>query len=260
MAHQRLRWEQMRQLLHLAWEASAIPDQKEMQQHLLAGLARILRADIVLFTSSSDRRRGGLGRVTEFMDHGLSTDDRSFLTASFDRTISHPGLSLLMERRDLFSLEGVVTAARQDLLPRSDWRSSAYFAEYVRPARLDEWIYSIRLGDGSGGVHGVSLHRRLGERRFDVEDRSLLHLFQLDLARRLLRPGLPPGAVEAGRRLQPRERQVLSRLLAGDAEKEIAVRLDLTPNTVHQYVKAVYRACGVSSRPQLLARYLGGPR
>jgi DNA-binding NarL/FixJ family response regulator len=41
--------------------------------------------------------------------------------------------------------------------------------------------------------------------------------------------------------LTPRMRQTLRRLLVGDQEKEIARRLNLSQNTVHVYVKALYR-------------------
>ena len=56
--------------------------------------------------------------------------------------------------------------------------------------------------------------------------------------------------------LTPRERQVLGFLLTGASEKEVAARLDISQQTVHAHIKALYRACGVSSRPQLMARWL----
>ena len=51
-------------------------------------------------------------------------------------------------------------------------------------------------------------------------------------------------------------RQTLERLLAGDSEKEIAVRLRLSPHTVHVYVKSLYRRFGVCSRGELFARFV----
>ena len=58
------------------------------------------------------------------------------------------------------------------------------------------------------------------------------------------------------RALSPRLRQTLERLLAGDSEKQIARHLGLSPHTVHVYVKALYRGFGVSSRGELLARFV----
>jgi hypothetical protein len=50
--------------------------------------------------------------------------------------------------------------------------------------------------------------------------------------------------------------QTLQYLLAGDSEKQIANRLRLSQHTVHVYVKALYRRHSVSSRGELLARFI----
>jgi DNA-binding CsgD family transcriptional regulator len=57
--------------------------------------------------------------------------------------------------------------------------------------------------------------------------------------------------------LSPRARQTLQHLLAGLSEKQIASRLRLSPNTVHHYVKSIHKHFGVSSRSELLARWVG---
>jgi hypothetical protein len=43
-------------------------------------------------------------------------------------------------------------------------------------------------------------------------------------------------------------------LLTGLSEKQIAAELELTPDSLHQYVKALYRTLGTSSRAELMAR------
>jgi DNA-binding NarL/FixJ family response regulator len=60
-------------------------------------------------------------------------------------------------------------------------------------------------------------------------------------------------------KLSPRVRQTLAGLLAGDSEKQIARRLELSPHTVHVYVKALYRGFAVSSRGELLAKFVRQP-
>ena len=59
--------------------------------------------------------------------------------------------------------------------------------------------------------------------------------------------------------LSPRHVETLQRLLEGDSEKQIAGRLKLSPHTVHVYVKALYRHFDVSSRGELLARFVSVP-
>lgn len=67
-----------------------------------------------------------------------------------------------------------------------------------------------------------------------------------------------PSALTAGLRLSPRLRQTLDRLLAGDSEKQIAVRLRISPHTVHVYAKQLHKRFGVASRGELLARFVRG--
>lgn len=59
--------------------------------------------------------------------------------------------------------------------------------------------------------------------------------------------------------LCPRQRQTLDRLLAGDSEKQIAIRLGVSQHTIHAYVKGLYRHFNVNSRGELLARFVSVP-
>jgi DNA-binding CsgD family transcriptional regulator len=74
--------------------------------------------------------------------------------------------------------------------------------------------------------------------------------------RLLLDPADDPLPAVSLAGLSNRQRQTLERLLAGDSEKQIAAALAVSPNTVHVYVKALYRHFAVSSRGELLARFV----
>jgi DNA-binding CsgD family transcriptional regulator len=58
------------------------------------------------------------------------------------------------------------------------------------------------------------------------------------------------------RNLSPRLEQVLSCLLRGDGEKEIAYTLTLSIHTVHCHVGTIYKAFDVHARSELLALFL----
>jgi DNA-binding NarL/FixJ family response regulator len=60
----------------------------------------------------------------------------------------------------------------------------------------------------------------------------------------------------AGEPLSRRQRQTLELLLSGNAEKQIATHLSISKNTVHVYVKSLYKRFGVCSRGELLARWV----
>lgn len=57
-------------------------------------------------------------------------------------------------------------------------------------------------------------------------------------------------------RLSPRVRQTLDRLLRGDSEKQVAIQLRLSQHTVHVHVKSLYRKLNVTTRGELLAKFV----
>ena len=57
-------------------------------------------------------------------------------------------------------------------------------------------------------------------------------------------------------RLPPRLRQTMRSLLAGDSEKQAAAKLGVSPHTVHVYVKSLYKRYQVSSRGELLSKWV----
>jgi DNA-binding NarL/FixJ family response regulator len=59
-----------------------------------------------------------------------------------------------------------------------------------------------------------------------------------------------------GAELSPRLRETLEFLLRGESEKQIAARMELSKHTVHEYVKALYKRFSVSTRAELLARWV----
>lgn len=56
--------------------------------------------------------------------------------------------------------------------------------------------------------------------------------------------------------LSPRLQQTLASLLAGNSEKQAAAKMGVSPHTVHVYVKTLYRRYNVSSRGELLAKWV----
>ncbi|MFI0367861.1 response regulator transcription factor [Actinomadura sp. 1N219] len=57
--------------------------------------------------------------------------------------------------------------------------------------------------------------------------------------------------------LTPKERAVIDHAVEGLATKQIARRLAMSPHTVNDHFKSIYRKIGVSARDELVARLLG---
>ena len=57
--------------------------------------------------------------------------------------------------------------------------------------------------------------------------------------------------------ITPKERVVLDQARRGLPAKQIATRLQLSPHTVNDHLKAIYRKTGVAGRDELLAGLSG---
>jgi DNA-binding NarL/FixJ family response regulator len=100
-------------------------------------------------------------------------------------------------------------------------------------------------------VVALSLHRAWGARAFSERERRLFDAFH----RACVFLHEPPHDLAPAmlRGLRPRLRDALRGLVRGLGEKQLAAELGLSPHTVHDYVKALYRHFGVQSRAELLA-------
>jgi DNA-binding CsgD family transcriptional regulator len=137
----------------------------------------------------------------------------------------------------------VFTSSNRDIVDRKVWDGSIWINEYVRPARVDHFLGSMRIV-GKTGI-GLGFMRQAGDKPFTVEDCEILHLLNL---------GVGPCFDHQSPRLTlaPRVRQTLDVLLTGATDKDIAATLRLSPHTVRQYVKVILRAYGASNRSQLI--------
>jgi DNA-binding CsgD family transcriptional regulator len=147
-----------------------------------------------------------------------------------------------------------LTRRRRQLADDRAWYASEAYCEYLRPSGMDDGMMSLVVV-ADGQAHGIALFRSPNERPFTEYDRRLLHLFHVELAPHLLTDLAPPGCDPVSS-LSPRLRGVLAGLLEGDSEQQLAIRLGLTRDTTHQYVKAVYRRFDVNSRAELMARWI----
>jgi len=96
----------------------------------------------------------------------------------------------------------------------------------------------VELADGSAGIlRGSSSYTQAG-------DRTLITVLELQRDRSEI-------SAEALAALTPRERDVARFVVDGLSDREIAQRLFLSPHTVSQYVKRIYRKLDVSSRVAL---------
>jgi DNA-binding CsgD family transcriptional regulator len=139
------------------------------------------------------------------------------------------------------------------------WRQHAGFVQVKTAARLaDGMISHYRTGPRGDRIVGVGMHRFGKAPRLRAAEVALVR-FAVGEVRRLVERGhlaLPP--VEGRPELPPRLKQVLDRLLLGEAPTRVARELRLSVWTVREHVQRLYRHYGVSSREELMARFVRG--
>lgn len=69
-----------------------------------------------------------------------------------------------------------------------------------------------------------------------------------------------PDVSQGLSQLSEAQRRVLDILLEGRSEKEVATQLEISPHTVHNHVKEIYKRMNVNSRPELLALFVRDSR
>jgi DNA-binding CsgD family transcriptional regulator len=243
-------------ILTLANEALEIGDRNAGIQHALAGICELLGADtsFLFVFDSPDIATPQLGVM-----HGYTPERAPQVLARYASL--GDGFDTLAQRvRAAYDGKAAVLARRrQELITDRDWYNSAYVNEFRREWGFDHSIYSIqRVGQQRVGM---SVNRAFGGAAFSAEDRALIEIFHLAISRAVSRPltgKYQPFSQACRASLAPRARETLDCLLRGASNKTIGEQLGLSPNTVHHYCKQVFRAFGVRSRGELIARWFAG--
>jgi DNA-binding CsgD family transcriptional regulator len=144
---------------------------------------------------------------------------------------------------------------RRQLIGDAAWYGSEQYNDYHRVSRIDDFIDSIYEDPAApGAVHVIGMYRAVGEAPFSARDSRKMLIFHDELRRKpatvLSRETAPRAA------MSPRMRQTLERLLQGNSEKQVARLLGISRPTAHQYVTALYRHFGVTSRSELMAQFV----
>jgi DNA-binding NarL/FixJ family response regulator len=107
---------------------------------------------------------------------------------------------------------------------------------------------ALRAGAVGYLLKGVSVVEIV--RAIRVVEAGGMHL-QTDMARRLLRDGSAPKSAQGG--LSAREREVLSLVARGHANKQIAHALGVTERTVKFHLTSIFNKLGADNRAQAVA-------
>lgn len=232
----------LRALLRLSHALHISADASARKEFLLSQLARLVGAgcalSMVLQVELPTRRHTPVSVVR----HGQGR-------------LRHPDERLLLQ-----CIRAADHAARATKPARGEqsaraWNRAGWVPARPRSPHLTHCLWCEPPECGARMVACLSVERPFEDRRpFDARERMLLDITHFEAS--WIYQGDVLLATRGGMSVSPRQRQVLDYLLAGHSEKQIADMLRLSPNTVHHHVKALHKHFGVSSRSELLARWL----
>lgn len=150
-------------------------------------------------------------------------------------------------------------AARRisDFTSDRQFRNLALYQEFYRRRGTN---YQLDIGvPVAGGLIVVALNRHQGD--FSDEEAGLADLLRPHIARAAVIAGAlsqplpsPPPAPDGSPHLTARQASIVRLVAAGQADRQIARSLGISIRTVHAHLQNIYRALGVSSRTEALAR------
>jgi DNA-binding CsgD family transcriptional regulator len=138
-------------------------------------------------------------------------------------------------------------------------RRTQYYRDLVKPAGGGHSLLCfLQL---RGRPQGMLMLGRESRMPFSGQDlarmRRLYPVLALAMASYGRDQPMPPEANLAERGLTPREREISRYLVLGYTNREIALALDTSPNTVRNQLASLFRKSEVSTRAELVGRLLG---
>jgi hypothetical protein len=131
-------------------------------------------------------------------------------------------------------------------------------AEAFPATAMGRYAFSVLPRAAAGTAHLLAVGRGQQDPAMTEREARIVRCLHQPIDR-LCHPA-DSAAASNPYQLPPYLQRLLPELLAGTGEKQIAAKLGYTFNTVHQYIRAIYRRLGVSSRAEFMARCLADVR
>ncbi|HEX4794098.1 MAG TPA: LuxR C-terminal-related transcriptional regulator [Humisphaera sp.] len=255
---QRLRLSDLRRVFDLVGEVVEIGrDPTAWRTHALRGAVKLTGGRVGLSMDMCGTAPGQQPMLVDPLDVGWEGDEASrrryYAYHESGEIREDPSAQAYFQQIQRTPLLSVL---RGQLVDDQTWYASPTVSEARRSGNVDDFICSS-CAIAPGALQGFILYRAWGAPYFEVRQRRLLRYFHLSLLRALRKSEALQHAPVELVDLPPRVEQTLELLLAGHSMKQVAYTLGLSPHTVNDYMKILYRRAGVNSRAELLGKYLG---
>jgi DNA-binding CsgD family transcriptional regulator len=243
----------VRAMVRLLGEVIAAPgDIRAKRRLLMDGLCELVGATSWAWCMAEfdpDKQPSFIG-----FEHG-GWDEQRF--AKYIEAMNHPDMEAVTRPSSVELKEKGMQLTRtlRQMDPPMLLENSAAGPYWAR-ADIGTLLISQRPMQG-GGISGVAVYRRLGQRHFNEREARIAHIILSEVSW-LHFHAFPDQQSQDITRLYPRHRTILNLLCEGWGRKAIADHLGISIHTVHGYVKEVFTHFRVHSQAELIARFTKG--
>lgn len=146
-----------------------------------------------------------------------------------------------------------------DLVPARDLLHAPYYEDMLRPSGAHHVMTLALHGTDEQVIGALSLVRNADDADFSAAERAMARLIVpvMEMAHAIAeatgKPGTDRRAAAGLPQLSPREYEIARHAAHGLSNKEIARRLDLSPWTVKNHLRAIFDKTGLDNRTALCA-------
>jgi DNA-binding CsgD family transcriptional regulator len=244
-----------RALVRLVADIAILNAPVQVKKHrLMTSLSELLDSDAWGWILSRAEKSNNNPSVVEFLHGGMTEEQVGAYAAMMqDRHSPQVEYSAL---NNLRLTEQHFTRTWDQLVTEEQWYGDTN--HLLHEVGFEQVIYSVRVLDQDGLFSGISLKRHSGRPRFTPRERRMLHIVSSEVDWLHACSDSLSSASYGVRALTPRQRAVLTLMLEGQPLKQIAYILGITPNTVCGYAKQIHKHFTVSSRGELIRRFMAG--
>lgn len=251
------------QLVIRAMEFS--PEPLTKVTYLMNALLSQIRADAGFISLTKYEKGTGNIAIIRAFEIGMWGNKERSSRQSYERnTVMYPD-PFVIEYVRKNNMEGPLVRRREDCVGDEAWYESDHYKVHRIAANQDACMYTtIPARDSFGNlieentIWTACACRATGDLMFTEAERDWFGQCFFGLEKLLfeaLKTPEAPTEIELSK-LPLRMRRVAGCLINGDSEKQAAIKLGLSAHTIHGYVKELYKAMDVQSRPELLVKLL----
>ena len=244
----------VRHLVRILGEVAAMkPDPDARRIYLMNELAALLGTDTWVWG------------VAPLLDPGKQPVYLYHHTAGFDQNrmsrflaaVEHPDCGEMTGplAQAMISAGSQVTRNIEQIVSRERFANSPANPLW-KAADIGPILITLRPVPGYG-ISCIGFYRPVGAPMFSERDSRIAHI-TLSEVPLLHEAGMPHASSRTLPKLPPRCRLIINQLVHGMSRKDIASHLGLSENTIHGYVKIIFKHFAVHTQSELITRFTCG--